>query len=210
MVLDRARGRAQGLLETIASPLRNVSPDLMTAISFVLAVIAAVSILLSSVNRSVLLLAAFVLVAASGFLDALDGAVARTRGKTSQRGDFLDHVLDRYSDIALVLGFTFSIFTTSVIVGVLALVGVFMTSYMGTQAQAVGLKRNYGGMLGRADRLVLMLAALLIQFLLVTPSAGVHGPEFLTLTTFDWLLLVFALLGNITAVYRAVVSWRRI
>ena len=37
-------------------------------------------------------------------------------------------------------------------IGVFALTGVLMSSYLGTQAQAVGVGRYYGGILGRADR----------------------------------------------------------
>ncbi len=210
MVLDRARTGTRRILDPLAIRLKGVSPNLLTFASFVLAVLAAASILFSTVHSTDLLLAALVLIVFSGFLDALDGAVAHVTGTSGPRGDFLDHVLDRYSDIALVLGFTFSVFTTSVPIGIMALVGVFMTSYLGTQAQAVGLKRNYGGVLGRADRIVLMLIALIIQLALSSPAYGTHGPELLSLTTFDWLLLVFAVLGNITAVYRAVASWKQL
>lgn len=210
MVLDRAREGAERLLDPLAVSLRNVNPNSITAVSFAAAVAASLSIVFSTPGRSYLLLAAFALVAASGLLDAVDGAVARIRKSSGPRGDFLDHVLDRYSDIALILGFTFSAFTTSVPLGIFALLGVLMTSYLGTQAQAVGLKRNYGGALGRADRIVLMLAALLVAYLLAGAGSTAHGASFLTLTVFDWLLLVFAVLGNITAVYRAVASWRRL
>ena len=210
MVLDRSRGVFEHLLDPIANAFRNVNPDMLTAVSFILAAIAAFAVALSSNRYAFLLIAALILLAARGLFDAVDGAAARLRGTSGPKGDFLDHVLDRYSDIALILGFTFSVFTTSIPLGIFALTGVLMTSYLGTQAQAVGLKRNYGGVLGRADRLVLMLLALLIQFILASPSSGVHGAEFLSLTTFDWLLLVFAVLGNITAVYRAVASWRQL
>lgn len=76
----------------------------------------------------------------------------------------LDHTFDRYSDIALITGFAFSLYG-NIYIGILALGGVFMTSYLGTQAQALGLKRNYGGVLGRADRLVLMLVILIIEII---------------------------------------------
>ncbi len=39
-------------------------------------------------------------------------------------------------------------------IGVFALTGVLMASYLGTQAQAVGVGRYYGGLLGRSDRSV--------------------------------------------------------
>jgi archaetidylinositol phosphate synthase len=69
-----------------------------------------------------------------------------------------------------------------------------MTSYLGTQAQAVGIDRVYGGLLGRADRLVLVgLVALVAPF--VTTGLGPFG-------VVGWLLVVFAVVGHLTAVQR--------
>src|SRR5947209_11300961 len=96
---------------------------------------------------------ALLLILVNSYLDALDGKVAKLAGKASARGDFLDHVLDRYSDVLMLGGVAFSIYCR-LWVGTLALLGVLLTSYMGTQAQAVGQGRAYGGILGRADRLV--------------------------------------------------------
>ena len=97
-----------------------------------------------------------VAVALNAFCDAMDGAVARAMKTQSLRGDFLDHAVDRYADIFIITG----IFAGGLVpwqIGVFALTGVLMASYLGTQAQAVGVGRYYGGLLGRADRLVLIL-----------------------------------------------------
>lgn len=206
MVLDRIRARSERLLRPAADALSGVSPNALSWLSIAFAALAALSVYASDSSRLYLLYTALVLVAASGLMDALDGAVARFHGKASLRGDFLDHVLDRYSDIFLITGFTFSGFTTARYLGILALAGVLMTSYMGTQSQAVGLKRNYGGALGRADRIVLMLIALLIETAL--SIAGRPMVTLLGLTVFDWLLLLFAVVGNATAIQRAFLSWR--
>lgn len=39
--------------------------------------------------------------------DAMDGALARRIGTADLRGDFLDHVIDRYADIFIVCGIFF-------------------------------------------------------------------------------------------------------
>ena len=44
----------------------------------------------------------------SSLFDALDGKVARITDSSSARGDLLDHVFDRYSDIFILGGITFS------------------------------------------------------------------------------------------------------
>jgi len=89
-----------------------------------------------------------------------------------------------------------------------ALLGVLLTSYMGTQAQAVGQGRLYAGVLGRADRLVLLVLGGLVQ-LLAAPSGGVvwgYGP--VLFQPLEWFLVLFAVLGHGTAIQRAVGIWR--
>src|SRR2546430_15123943 len=73
-------------------------------------------------------------------------------GTASARGDFLDRVLDRYADVFMLGGVAFNAMYCHLEVGMFALLGVLLTSYMGTQAQAVGQGRAYGGVLGRPDR----------------------------------------------------------
>src|SRR5438046_10076189 len=92
-------------------------------------------------------------------------------------------------------------------VGTLALLGVLLTSYMGTQAQAVGQGRVYGGVLGRADRLVLLFVGCLIQWI-VAPSGGVAaGAGGLAFGPVEGFMVRFALLGHATAAQRAMQSW---
>src|SRR2546430_14514327 len=84
-------------------------------------------------------------------------------------------------------------------VGMLALLGVLLTSYMGTQAQAVGQGRAYGGILGRADRLVLLFLGGLIQWL-GPPSGGVpRGPGPFTFGPPEWVMGLFPVLGAVAA-----------
>jgi len=133
-----------------------------------------------------------VLVFANGVLDLVDGALARELGTDSPAGDLLDHVLDRYADIFLIVGLAAGIDRYGL--GLAAITGVLMTSYLGTQAQAVGLERVYGGLLGRADRLALVGTVGVATALAPDPVRG--------LTLVGWLLVVFAVLGHLTALQR--------
>ncbi|ESS05055.1 MAG: hypothetical protein A07HR67_00035 [uncultured archaeon A07HR67] len=111
----------------------------------------------------------------------------------------MDHVLDRYADIAVIAGFTAGIDAYGL--GFLAVTGVLMTSYLGTQIQAVGIGREYGGLLGRADRLALMGV--------VGVVAAVYAePLFAGLNVVGLLLVVFAAVGHLTAVQRFLGAWR--
>jgi archaetidylinositol phosphate synthase len=77
-----------------------------------------------------------------------------------------------------------------------------MSSYLGTQAQAVGVGRYYGGILGRADRLVLIIIAGALTVLL---PETIYGMNFL-----GWLLVIFGIFGHYTALQRFVHVWRQI
>jgi len=73
-----------------------------------------------------------------------------------------------------------------------------MTSYLGTQAQAVGLDRVYAGLLGRADRLAL------VGFVGVVASVS---PEVAGVSIVTALLAVFAVVGHLTAIQRFYGAW---
>lgn len=193
MVSDSLRPRAQKYLDTLSKPFMGLRPNTISAISFVLALAAGYFYYLTGY----FLLLAFVALLFSSILDAVDGTVARKRGLQSKKGDLVDHFLDRVSDIAVITGMTLSIFG-SLTVGFFALEGVMLTSYMGTQSQALNLKRDYSGLLGRSDRLILMLIFTLIQFFLPL-HITIYG---FTLTPTIILLAIFAVVGNLTAVYR--------
>jgi len=151
---------------------------------------------------------ALLLILVNSYLDALDGKIARLAGKASARGDFVDHVFDRYADVLMLGGVSFNAMYCHLSIGTLALLGVLLTSYMGTQAQAVGQGRAYGGILGRADRLVLLFLGGLIQWI-VAPSGGVMvGLGAAVFGPLEWFMVLFAILGNVTAVQRALKIWR--
>jgi archaetidylinositol phosphate synthase len=154
------------------------------------------------------LLFAAIMVLVSGFLDALDGKVARISSKASKRGDFVDHVIDRYSD-AIILGAIGLSPWCPVSFALFALIGVMLTSYMGTQAQALGLGREYKGILGRADRLAVLTVFSLVQFGFVAANPSWFDVnDVLGYSLIAWLMIVFGIAGNITALQRAHMIWK--
>ena len=194
MVLDSMRSKVDPMLLPLALKFKRFSPDFISYLAIVFAALTGVFYYLS---LPYFLLGAFIALVLSSLFDALDGKVARLQKISSKRGDLLDHVFDRYADIFIILGITFSIYG-NVAIGLAAIIGVLLTSYMGTQSQALGLKRNYSGILGRADRLVFMLVAIILQ-IIITGSILVYGIKIDVSTV---LLLWFAIGGNITALMR--------
>lgn len=209
MVAEGYRGWAAPHLERLSRPFLDWPPDRLSGVALGLSVVAGLLALATRWLGPILFLAVAVAIFAGGLFDALDGEVARRSRRAGPRGDLLDHVLDRYADLAIMLGIAASGFV-SPILALLALLSLLLTSYMGTQAQAVGLGRLYRGLLGRADRLLLLtFATFLIGDLALpwpwAPSApwvwlSVAGVRF---TVLDVAMLWFIAAGQWTALSRA-------
>lgn len=202
MVLDNQRKNVDPILNSIAKRLINIDPNGLSWLSVIFAFLAGLFFYLSSPSQELMnfyLYGAVLFVFLNGLFDAVDGKVAKLAKKASKRGDFLDHALDRYADVFIVGGLALSPWCRYQSIGLLAIIGMLLTSYMGTQAQAVGYKRDYSGLLGRADRLVLLMIAPIIQHILLYYS-NFNLP--LELFLLEWVLIYFAVMGNITALQR--------
>jgi CDP-diacylglycerol--glycerol-3-phosphate 3-phosphatidyltransferase len=177
-----------------------VSPDTVSLASLVCAFFAGLSFYYSPAADGLILLAG-VLVIFNSLLDALDGLIARKSNKATPRGDFLDHVIDRYSDVFIICSIFFAGYVHWQI-GVAAIVGVMLTSYLGTQAQALNLGRYYGGIMGRADRLVVIILASFLNFVF---SASIAGFSIL-----GWAVILIAVTSHITAFQRILYIWKKL
>ena len=206
MVLDGQRKRADFALMPVAKRLINVNPNMISWVGLILAFVSGLLFYLSW-EYNYLLIVGAVVVLVSGYFDALDGKVAKLAGKTSPKGDYLDHVFDRYADVFMIGGVAISAWCNPYI-GLLALVGVLLTSYMGTQAQAVGAPRLYAGLLGRADRVVLSTLFPIIQFVMIGLGYTTFDLFGYTFTWMEVMMIWFAVVGNLTAVQRGIVTWR--
>jgi archaetidylinositol phosphate synthase len=202
MVLNEYRGKADPYLMPLANRLKNVNPNTLTWIGLLFAIIAGFSIYFSNIW---LLPVASLMILLSSLFDALDGKVAKIMRRTSKRGDFLDHVFDRYGDVFILGGIMLSTYCDQLI-GIFAIIGILLTSYVGTQGQAVGVGRIYGGFLGRAERLVVLMIIPLIQLL---ASLEFEGRIWL-FTPFEYIMILFAIVGNITAIQRCVIVWKKL
>ena len=207
MVLDKQRDNVDPFLTKIARHFSKINPDVLSWLSLIFAFIAGVFFYISSPDMELtnyFLYGAVLFVFLNGFLDALDGKVAKITNKSSDKGDFLDHAIDRYADVFMVGALALSAWCRYPSIGLLAIVGMLLTSYMGTQAQATGYKRDYSGLLGRADRLVLLMITPIIQHLLLYYNYNLLFELYLL----EWVLIYFAVMGNFTALQRFVSTYK--
>lgn len=161
-----------------------VTANQVTAAGFLMNVAAAVLIF-----QEWWIVAGIVFIVGS-ILDVFDGAIARSRGSAGPRGAFIDSVVDRISEV-IVLGAIALVLArdgeTVALAAVFAALGFsLLTSYVRAKAEALGLDGTHG-MLARAERVVLVSAALILAPLGALP----------------YLMMLLALLSAITVAQRA-------
>ena len=189
MTLDKFRPLAERMLRPFVSAADTVglSPNGVSVLSLGVAGAAAAAFVTGEPQWYAV---GGLLVLLNGWLDLVDGALARRQGIASDGGDLLDHVIDRYADLIIIGGLAAGV--DSFALGFLAVTGVLMTSYLGTQIQAVGL--------GRADRLVLITIAGLVAAVVTGPVVAGYG-------VIEILLVFFAAIGHLTALQRFWGAW---
>ncbi len=130
----------------------------------------------------------------ASLLDFIDGAVARFKNLATKKGAYLETICDRYVEGMLLLGMLFlplpKIFLPPAFWIFLILFGSVMTTYAKAAAKEKELvvQELKGGLLSRAERLILLLIAL-----------------FLGNFNFYWMenvLILIAILTNFTALQR--------
>jgi CDP-diacylglycerol--glycerol-3-phosphate 3-phosphatidyltransferase len=173
-------------LHTVADPVARVllrarvQPNQLTLLGLVVSVAAAHAFFQGRLRVAALLLAV------AGLFDFFDGALARIAGAASAFGAFLDSVVDRYSDLLVLLGIVLlyqrSEDTAGLFFTLITMVGTIMVSYTKARAQSIGVRCEIG-LMERPERMIVLIGGAL--FNLLTPS-----------------LVALAILTNVTAVQR--------
>lgn len=132
----------------------------------------------------------------TGFLDTLDGTVARLSGKMTRFGALLDSTLDRYAEFFIFFGLLIFFREDPAFYIILAAVmGSVMVSYIKARSQSLGETRSVG-LMQRPERLILLIAGSLLDYPVrtINPELG-HG-------TLIAALALLAVSSNMTALRR--------
>ena len=132
----------------------NINPNIVTIISPFLAIISA--FFFASGN----LIGGALFILLSGFLDVVDGAVARYHDRTSPFGAFLDSTMDRFADAIYFIGIIFGGYCHW-LVGVLAIHSAITVSYVRARAESQGVECNIG-IAERAVRMIILMLGAVI------------------------------------------------
>jgi phosphatidylglycerophosphate synthase len=165
---------------------RRVSPNIITFLGTLISFFAGFLFYLGQT------LLAGLSVILSGFMDIIDGQVAKLSGKETRFGGVLDSSLDRYSEIFIYLGISLLFFRKgdelTSFMTILALIGSMLVSYVKARAEGAGIPLK-SGFFQRAER-----------FFFIS-SGGILGVEILKV-----FMYIIALVSHITAIQRIVIA----
>jgi CDP-diacylglycerol--glycerol-3-phosphate 3-phosphatidyltransferase len=142
---------------------------MLTIFGFLLNLV--VAYLLASGN----LVSGGIMIIVAGLFDMLDGALAKITNRTSDFGAFLDSVVDRYSEAAVLFGLLLHYYQQpneqgliEIVLIYVILVGSMMISYSRARAGALNI-RNEVGLMARPERIILLAIGLLFNAYLLVP-----------------------------------------
>jgi len=189
MTYTRAIGLACGaVIDRIvrALALSRIHPNVLTFMGLLVNIYAAVLFAAGSFRW------AAVVVIGAGLFDMVDGRVARETNRVTRFGGFFDSVVDRYSDLALLMGLlvyyaSINRFFYVVLTAIVMLASV-MISYTRARAECA-IPKCKVGFLERPERIVLIILGALFDRM---------SP----------VLWVIAVLGNLTVIHRMIYTWQ--
>jgi len=166
--------------------LSKIHPNVLTFIGLLINIAAAV-LLAEGLFR-----AAGLVILGAGVFDMVDGRVARATNQVTRFGGFFDSVLDRYSDLGLLMGLLVYYGSINrsfyVVLTAIAMTGSVMVSYTRARAENA-IPTCKVGFMERPERVVLFLIGAL--FYRMAP-----------------VLWVIAVMTNITVVHRMIFMWQ--
>jgi CDP-diacylglycerol---glycerol-3-phosphate 3-phosphatidyltransferase len=169
-----------------ALALSKINPNVLTFLGLVINMIAAACLAFGHFRT-----AGFVIIFA-GLFDMVDGRVARETNRVTRFGAFFDSVLDRYSDLGLLVGLLVyygSINRASyVVLTSVVMTASVMISYTRSRAENI-IPTCKVGFLERPERVVLLIIGALFDRM---------AP----------VLWVIAVLGNLTVIHRMIFTYQ--
>ena len=163
-----------------------IPPDAISYLSIVAALTAALFFWKSGRNTWLLIIAPLFCYLRLWF-NMLDGMVAAAAGKASTRGEIVNDLPDRISDVIIFVGVAHSGLMNPLIGYWTAIFSLF-TAYVGLFGQAIGGRREFSGIMSKPWRMVALSLGAWAMFGCRSCLVGLH--DFGKLTILDWTCLV--------------------
>jgi len=190
MIGDKVGHRLDPWLYTALSKVfgKRGNPNSFTIMGFFATLIASVFIIKE------LWVAAGLMIILSGLLDLFDGVLARKLERVTLFGGFLDSVLDRYSDLFLLLALLIYYLRQGVpglvVLTSVVSIGTILISYVRAKAESLQIPCSVG-LMERAERIILLSAGTLFQWM-------------------EPILWILAILTHFTVIHRIYYVWEQL
>lgn len=179
-------GRLRPYLRILTDPIGekiHINPDILTITGLLVGLLSAYMFARGN------LIIGGVLIGLSGFIDIVDGAVARNHSSATKFGGILDSTCDRFTDAFVLIGIIYGGFVDWLF-GILALHASLSVSYVRARAEVEGISCNVG-VAERAERLVILMAGAFLNLLNVA-------------------VILVMILGYLTVLQRIYHSWKQL
>lgn len=188
-MLNRLRPNVKKFIDPIAKRIK-VNPNVLTILGLIVSILSGLMFAVGDL----LLGAAMILL--SGFVDMLDGAVARNNSSKTKFGGILDSTSDRFADAAIIIGIMYGGFVNPLI-GALAIHASLTVSYVRARAESEGINCSVG-FAERAERLIIIVAGAIL-------SVVFHEK-----TILYGAVVLIMILGYLTVFQRVYHSWKEL
>ena len=130
-------------------------------------------------------------------LNTIDGVIAIERGNLRLKGEIVNALPDRYSDVFILMGIGLSPLCANWL-GMAGMASMFLVSYTGMLSKAIAINWQHHGPLGKVERLIFVMIFSLLEYFRLKGVIGNVGAY----TYFEWLMLLFIVLGQVTVLRR--------
>ena len=188
-VLNNLRETLRPALEKVGKGFAatGLSPNFWTVVGLIIALSSAV---VYGMGVEFGLIIGGILLLVSGFFDMVDGQVARVTGKTSKKGEYLDSMFDKISEVAIFLGILVGGYAEPYLV-LLAITLSLLVSYARAKSDLINIKLQGIGIGERAERLLVIAIIGIIGFM-------------------DYAVIIEIIIAGITLIQRMIFTTKNI
>ncbi len=185
-MLSKVKEKFSGLFEILSKPFLIFEPNHLTLFGLIFSFFSFLAFYYKELSIALIFLIL------SALMDAMDGFIARKKGRQTKFGAFFDSNIDRISDALIILGIGFYI--EDLFLAYIAMISFFMISYSRARAENF-IEKCDVGIAERAERLIILIAATFLQL-------------FFDILKYALIFLIF--LSIITYIQRIIYTYRNL
>ncbi len=189
-MLNKIRDKIDPMMNTLGVKLAStgISPNAWTMIGFFIAVLSGI---VYALEFDLALVYGGVILLIAGFVDMIDGAVARATRQTSKKGAFLDSTLDRVSEVVIYAGILYANIANNIFV-LLVITLSLLVSYARARAESLGIELKGIGIGEREERLMILAIVSILSII--------------NIEIINYGLIIITIIAGITFIQRVITT----